>query len=158
MKNPISICENRDCMEAMAEFPDGYFELCICDPPYGIGASEGYGRSLRRNPVIKEKDWDNQIPDFEYFKEIFRVSKNQIIWGGNYFGLPATRCFLIWDKENAGRDFADCEMAWTNFDAVARIFKYRVANDFLQRIRPTQKPVALYKWLLTSLSLQAKSQ
>lgn len=115
-------------MEAMAEMPDKCYDLAIVDPPYGIGASKGYGRSLRNNPKIIEKSWDsNGIPDNKYFQELQRVSKNQIIWGGNYFSLPPTRCFLVWDKQNAGRDFADCEQAWTIFDKVARLFVYRVA-------------------------------
>jgi len=136
-----------DCMEYMAGFQDGYFDLAVVDPPYGIGASEGYGRSLRKNKRITEKNWDDSRPDALYFKELFRVSKNQIIWGGNYFGLPATRCYIVWDKQNAGRNFADCEMAWTSFDQVARIFVYRVANDFRERFHPTQKPIALYRWI-----------
>ena len=141
---------NCDCMDLMKEYPDKYFELAIVDPPYGIGASEGYSRSLRNNQRIKEKTWDNEgIPKPEYFNELFRVSTNQIIWGGNYFALHPTRCFIVWDKVNAGRDFADCEMAWTSFDMVARMFQYRIANDHKQRIHPTQKPVALYEWLLT---------
>ena len=140
---------NIDCMEAMKEMPDKAFDLAIVDPPYGIGASAGFARSLRNNPNITEKKWDMVgIPSNEYFLELKRVSVNQIIWGGNYFPLPPTRCFLIWDKQNAGRDFADCEQAWTNFDKVARIFIYRVANDYIERIHPTQKPVKLYEWLL----------
>lgn len=138
-----------DCMEVMTGIRDKRYELAIVDPPYGIGASEGYARSLRNNPNITPKVWDcSGIPPMEYFDNLFKVSKEQIIWGGNYFPLPTTRCFLIWDKQNAGRDFADCEMAWTSFDAVARIFQYRVSKDYKQRIHPTQKPIALYKWLL----------
>ena len=145
---PISEVFHGDCMAFMAGLPDKYFDLAVVDPPYGIGASEGYARSLRRNKKVKEKKWDSTVPKSAYFKELFRVSKNQIIFGGNYFPLPPTRCFLIWDKKNAGRDFADCEMAWTSFDKVARIFVKRVADDHLQRFHPTQKPVALYEWIL----------
>lgn len=148
MKQPISEVFNGDCMEYMAGLPDKFFDLVIADPPYGIGASEGYARSLRMNKKITEKKWDNSAPAPILFKTLKDKSKNQIIWGGNYFSLGATRCFLIWDKENAGRDFADCEFAWTSFDLVARIFKYRVATDHAERFHPTQKPVALYKWLL----------
>ena len=138
-----------DCMEAMAKMKDKAFELAIVDPPYGIGASAGFGRSLRNNPNIIEKAWDlTGVPPLFFFEELRRVSQNQIIWGGNYFPLPPTRCFLIWDKQNAGRDFADCEQAWTSFDKVARLFVYRVANDYRDRIHPTQKPVKLYEWLL----------
>lgn len=142
---------NEDCMAVMARYQDKHFDLACVDPPYGIGASVGFGRSQRESKtIIKKQDWDNQIPSMDYFNELSRVSKNQIIWGGNYFPLPPTRCFLIWDKLNAGRDFADCEQAWTSFDAVARIFEYRVANDHKQRIHPTQKPIKLYEWLLTN--------
>jgi site-specific DNA-methyltransferase (adenine-specific) len=139
---------NFDCMEGMKQIPDKYFELAIVDPPYGIGAAVGFGRSQRESKTIIRGSWDNQIPDKSYFDELFRVSVNQIIWGGNYFPLPPTRCFVVWDKLNAGRDFADCEMAWTSFDRVARIYQYRVANDSKWRFHPTQKPVYMYQYLL----------
>lgn len=144
---------NVDCMEYMAGLPDKAFDLAIVDPPYGIGASVGFGKSQRESTkIIKKKDWDNSIPTKEYFEQLIRVSENRIIWGGNYFPLPPTRCFLIWDKLNSGRDFADCEQAWSSFDAVARMFQYRVANDHKERIHPTQKPVKLYEWLLANYS------
>jgi site-specific DNA-methyltransferase (adenine-specific) len=96
----------------------------------------------------KGKDWDKSIPTVEYFNELTRISKNQIIWGGNYFPLPPTKCFLIWDKKNDGRDFAECEFAWSSFDSVARMYRMRPMNMDGGKIHPTQKPVALYKWLL----------
>jgi len=161
---------NADCLEVMKEIGDKEIDLVLTDPPYGGGSNEsdwdnkkrgrfggwfdkyhiqvertGGGYAKKYGKDIKHWDF---APDAACFDEIFRISKEQIIWGGNYFELPATRCFLIWDKQNAGRDFADCEQAWTSFDKVARIFVSRVANDFLHRIHPTQKPVKLYQWLL----------
>jgi site-specific DNA-methyltransferase (adenine-specific) len=149
-----------DCMDAMKDFPDKYFELCITDPPYGIGVNNSgwIKQGNQRNPH-KIKKWDNVIPDEKYFTELFRVSQNQIIWGGNYFDLKPTRCFLIWDKV-VRMDQADCELAWTSFINSARIFRYAKGNEsgfapMLDvkngvNIHPTQKPIALYKWLLTN--------
>jgi len=137
-----------DNMEFMKGIPDKYYELAIVDPPYGIDAGNMTGGAGKNKQWDKGKDWDKGIPKDEYFIELFRVSKNQIIWGGNYFPLPPTKCFLIWDKKNDGRDFAECEMAWTNFDMVARMYRMRPMNMDGGKIHPTQKPVALYKWLL----------
>jgi site-specific DNA-methyltransferase (adenine-specific) len=137
---------NEDNMELMARYPDNYFELAIVDPPYGIvinssGRLGHYGG--------KGKKWDSSIPNKEYFKELKRVSKNQIIWGGNYFYLEPTRCFLIWDKQQPENvSFASCEFAWTSFNESAKTFYKRPQNADIERIHPTQKPVALYKWLL----------
>jgi site-specific DNA-methyltransferase (adenine-specific) len=134
-----------DCMDGMAQFPDKYFELAIVDPPYGIGINSS-GRLGHYGG--RGKDWDNQPPDKAYFTELFRVSQNQIIWGGNYFAMPETRCFLIWDKRQPpGVSFASCEYAWTSFDQSAKTFYMRPQGD-PNRIHPTQKPIALYKWLL----------
>jgi site-specific DNA-methyltransferase (adenine-specific) len=150
-----------DCMDLMRRYPDGHFDLAIVDPPYGIG--EASGREASRNqskgraqtPVkYAIKTWDKAPPTMEYFAELRRVSRQQIIWGGNYFPLPPTSCWLVWDKDNSG-DFADCELAWASFKTAVRKFKYRW-NGMLQenmaekeiRIHPTQKPVALYRWLL----------
>ena len=137
-----------DCMEFMKGIPDKYYELAIVDPPYGIDAGNMTGGAGKNKQWDKGKDWDKEIPTDEYFIELCRVSKNQIIWGGNYFPLPPTKCFLIWDKKNDGRDFAECEMAWTSFDMVARMYRMRPMNMDGGKIHPTQKPVALYKWLL----------
>jgi site-specific DNA-methyltransferase (adenine-specific) len=136
---------NEDNMELMARYPDNYFDLAIVDPPYGIGI-ETSGTHFKKN---KAKGWDNETPTKEYFNELFRISKNQIIWGGNYFldKIGNCKCFIIWDKQIAeDMSFAMCEMAWTSFKNGAKIYK-TTANQ-LERIHPTQKPVALYKWIL----------
>ena len=143
-----SIAYNCDCMELMRDTPDKFYDLCICDPPYGIGAA----CMKRGNGAVqpdKSKKWDDKPPEQAYFTELFRVSKNQIIWGGNYFGLPPTRCVLVWDKGETmyGRSFSEIEMAWTSFDESARIFKLS-PND-AGRIHPTQKPVRIYEWQLS---------
>jgi site-specific DNA-methyltransferase (adenine-specific) len=147
---------NMDCMELMRSFPDKYFDLAIVDPPYGIGedGAKNHSRSnATKATLYTAKNWDNKIPSNEYFAELKRVSKNQIIWGGNYFGLPASSCWIVWDKDNSG-DFADCELAWTSFNTAVRKYKFRW-NGMLQgdmvnkehRIHPTQKPVKLYDWI-----------
>ena len=150
--SPTSLEMNRlylmDCMIGMAQIPDKYFELAIVDPPYGIGEDGGKCRtrkSKRTNGV--KKHWDNEKPSQNYFDEIQRVSKNQIVWGGNYFAnmLQPSRCWLYWEKLMGG-DFSDGELAWTSFDATLRQFTFCNKSD--GRIHPTQKPVALYKWLL----------
>lgn len=139
-----------DCMEGMKQFHDKFFELAIVDPPYGIKVGQMNMGSRQTVKPDKNKKWDDQIPKAEYFQELMRVSKNQIIWGGNYFHLPPTRGFIVWDKAESmyGRSFAECELAWTSFDVSARMYK-RSPNDS-ERIHPTQKPIALYKWLLTN--------
>ena len=149
---------NMDCLKAMKEMQDNEFDLAIVDPPYGIGVTKN-----KRLNNISDKDWDNEIPKKEYFEELKRVSKNQIIWGGNYFieHLSNTRCYLNWDKLNHSDTYADCEMAWTSFDKNAKIFKYMWDGNrygFIGaikgvgkksiRMHPTQKPIALYEWLL----------
>ena len=137
---------NEDNMELMARYPDNYFDLAIVDPPYGIDINSS-GRLGHYGG--KGKIWDNETPNENYFKELSRVSKNQIVWGGNYFDLPPTRCFLIWDKEQPqGVSFASCEYAWTSFDKSAKTFYKRPQNADEQRIHPTQKPIKLYEWLL----------
>ena len=152
---------NTDCVEFMKTFPDKYFNLSIVDPPYGINYSQLVGIKKEKHGFKKREsnDWDKEIPTEEYFKELFRVSRNQIIWGGNYYKLPPTRCYIIWDKVQR-IDQADCEFAWTSFDSSARIFSYARGNESgfapclngssknFANIHPTQKPIALYKWLL----------
>jgi site-specific DNA-methyltransferase (adenine-specific) len=138
---------NEDNMELMARYPDKYFDLAIVDPPYGLGKKiySGGTKGCKFQTLFGENKWDNETPKKEYFNELFRVSKNQIIWGGNYFDLPPTRTILCWDKLKGDNNFSMWEMAWTSFDEPAKIFRQSSMGD---RIHPTQKPVALYKWLL----------
>jgi site-specific DNA-methyltransferase (adenine-specific) len=131
-------------MELMRGYPDKHFSLCIADPPFGIGISSNPVRQAH-----KKKDWDKAIPTPELFAEMFRVSQNQIIWGGNYFDLPPTPCFVIWDKVQPEEfSMAMCEFAWTSFKSPAKIFKQRVVGADDVRIHPTQKSVRLYDFLL----------
>jgi site-specific DNA-methyltransferase (adenine-specific) len=136
---------NEDNMQLMARYPDKYFDLAICDPPYGIDRN---GMNMGNSVFNKDnKKWDSCVPSDKYFDELFRVSKNQIIWGGNYFILPPSQYFAIWDKGETmyGRDFAECEYAWVRSGGT-RI--YKKSPNQPTRIHPTQKPVALYKWTL----------
>lgn len=145
---PMNKIIHADCMDIMKNIPDKYFELAVVDPPYGIGDKFKGGNSGKMNfNEIVNKEWD-MPPDEKYFNELFRISKNQIVWGGNYFNLPPTRCFIIWDKL-ISEDFslAMCELAWTNFDKLAKIYKLSTPKTG-GKIHPTQKPVALYRWLL----------
>lgn len=153
---------NLDCMVGMKEFPDKYFDLAIVDPPYGLG--ENPYRSKTRTKLAKTtewgdfyKTWDDKCPEQDYFDELFRVSKNQIIWGANHMMhriMKPSPCWIVWDKDNTGC-FADAELAWTSFSTAVRIFRYRW-NGMIQenmknkeiRINPCQKPVALYEWTL----------
>ena len=140
---------NEDNMELMARYPDNYFELAIVDPPYGIGIS--------KNPIRQKhtkKQWDNNIPLQSYFEELFRVSKNQIIWGGNYFDLPPTQGFFIWDKKQP-HDFslAMCEYAWSSIQKPAKMWSLSIHKE-QNKIHPTQKPVELYKWILENNAKQ----
>jgi site-specific DNA-methyltransferase (adenine-specific) len=153
---------NEDNMILMARYPDDYFELSIVDPPYGIG----FGAFNRTNKAsdgtrikadkYKNSDWDNGIPTEEYFKELFRVSKNQIVWGGNYFNLPPNQNFIFWYKQNPVSNFSDGEYAWTSFKKPALCFDYRYYGNLegntsaSKKYHPTQKPVKLYEWTLTN--------
>jgi site-specific DNA-methyltransferase (adenine-specific) len=147
---------NEDNMELMARYEDNYFDLAIVDPPYGIDLANmnmGIGNtpkaSKAKNRKWKSKDWDSAIPSDEYFTELFRVSKNQIIWGGNYFNLGICNKFIIWDKEiPEGLSFSDCEYAWTSFSGANKIFRYSAYLNKSEKFHPTQKPPQLYKWLL----------
>ena len=136
----------------MKRYPDKYFQLAIVDPPYGIKASE-MTMGLGKKKWNKGKKWDENVPDKEYFNELFRVSINQIIWGGNYFDLPLKRGWIFWDKDiQEGLSFSDGELAWTSFDKVLKkIFipysGFRGADNG-GKIHPTQKPVKLYEKLL----------
>ena len=158
---------NTDCLYGMKDYPDKYFDLAIVNPPYGGVTQGGYmthnvgqriGTGLANQKGYYAGLWEQKRPTKEYFEELFRVSKNQIIWGGNYFtnDLPESQCWIIWDKQHPeGIKFADCELAWTSFNQATRIFRY-MWNGMLQgdmknkedRIHPTQKPIRLYTWIL----------
>ncbi len=143
---------NCDCMELLKQTPDNYYSLALVDPPYGINASEMTMGTGKNKKYSKGKKWDSETPSNEYFEELFRVSKNQIIWGGNYFNLPLIKGWIIWDKLlNKEVSFADGEMAWNSFDKVLKIIKHQYSG-FIgadnERIHPTQKPVKLYHKLL----------
>ena len=151
----ISETYNRDCVEAMKEYPDNHFDLAVVDPPYGIGVNKmtlGNGK----NKIYRgELDWDKEPPSEEYFKELKRVSKNQVIWGANHFieNIPNANssCWFFWDKGTGNNDFADGELAYTSFLTTVRKFKKSWvganAKDGHKRIHPTQKPIALYDWI-----------
>ena len=144
-----------DCMEYMKGVADKHFDLAICDPPYGIGESSRNVISRHHSQKkYKRSEWDSSPPPKEYFTELVRVSKNQIIWGANHFisNLPFdSSCWIFWDKDRYG-DFADGELAYTSFNSAVRKFFYTWdgfrKKDFEDRIHHTQKPIALYKWLL----------
>ena len=170
----------QNCVEGMKKYPDKYFDLAIVDPPYGINATNmqmgsapnrkeagqypgtstavklkgrlNSGAGKLKNRMLNKSliNWDNETPSKEYFEELFRVSKNQIIWGGNYFDLPPTRCFIIWNKNQPWDNFSQAEFAWTSFDRPAKLFTYsnRGGNNEETKIHPTQKPVYLYDYCL----------
>ena len=145
---------NEDNMQLMARYEDNYFDLAIVDPPYGIadnpsrhkGSGKLKNRFLNKN-ADKFAKWDKE-PNKEYFDELFRTSKNQIIWGGNYFDLPSTRGFVIWDKQQPFPNFSACEYAWLSFQVPSKIYVQAVTRTKENKIHPTQKPVKLYEWLL----------
>lgn len=153
---------NMDCMEGMKQYPDKYFDLAIVDPPYGID----FGKFNRTNKTAsgerykankyKNGDWDAGVPDSPYFIELKRVSKNQIIWGGNYYfdQLGNSKGLICWYKHQPVDNFSDCEYAWVSFDKPAKVFDYPYYGNLeghtkaTEKIHPTQKPVQLYKWIL----------
>lgn len=162
----MNIAYNMDCMEGMKQFPDKYFDLAVVDPMYGIG--ENGAKSGSRAKLAKKVDYkpvDDTPPTAEYFNELFRVSKNQIIWGANHFIAEFARnspCWLIWDKVNGNTTYADCELAWTSFSGNARKFQYMWAGmgqekqgrSHQYRIHPCEKPIALYRWIFQNYALQ----
>jgi len=174
MNEPVIIGKaklyNSDCMELLKKTPDKFYELAITDPPYGIDAAETFSGEQRKSgkgcalkTAFEKKDWDSQIPDAEYFNELKRVSKNQIIWGANYMTLflNPSMGWIVWDKDNGTTKFSDCELAYTSFESALRKFTYTwngmIQGDMKnkeQRIHPTQKPVKLYEWLLTNYAKQ----
>jgi site-specific DNA-methyltransferase (adenine-specific) len=149
-----------DCMELMAQYPDNYFDLAVVDPPYGINASEMTMGTGKNKNYSKGKKWDSETPLLKYFTELFRVSQNQIIWGGNYFTdkLPISKGWIYWDKMlNKEISFADGELAWTSFNKVLKTAKIQYSG-FLGadnvRIHPTQKPVKLYDWIFKNYATE----
>lgn len=165
---------NTDCLEIMLEMPDQSIDVIVTDPQYGLG--EWVGKNKNRGGPVKQRNgtylyakaqewgvqkWDYKRPDPVYFDELRRISKNQVIFGGNYFAdlLPPSSCWIVWDKDNSG-NFADCELAWTSFKTAARIFKYRwngmlqgnIGNKKLneKRVHPTQKPLPLMEWIIAN--------
>ena len=167
----ISEVHNIDCLDYMRTLPDKHFSLAIADPPYGISAvseepwkqtvtnprghklrnrlMQGAGKLKSRAIQRINSDFDFNPPTDEFFKELFRVSKNQIIWGGNYFYLPPSRCIVCWDKVQPWENFSQFELAWTSFDYPAAMFRHRNTGSTEQsHIHPTQKPVKLYAYLL----------
>lgn len=161
---PSSIVYNEDCISGLKRFPDKHFDLAIVDPPYGIEdrISKGGGSHTKSNAKFHQlysennKCWDIK-PTNEYWNELFRVSKNQIVWGGNYFGLPECRCFIVWDKVRFVANYSNLEYAWTSFDRHAKKFEYCNNAGFVlkqidKKIHPTQKPVALYDWTLQNFA------
>lgn len=158
---PLSAAYNMDCVAFMKQLPDNYFALACADPPYGYGNSEVFinggrfhrGRFNRYRQVGGEEididEWD-KAPSDEFFSELFRVSKNQIIWGANYFdGMPATRCFLVWRKQIPEQfSMAMCEYAWTSFQGNAKMFECsQLSKKDDKRFHPTAKPIELYAWI-----------
>jgi site-specific DNA-methyltransferase (adenine-specific) len=148
---------NEDNMLLMARYPDNYFDLAIVDPPYGLGkrlAHAGNGKNAQSKFTndFKIKNWDNETPKKEFFIELMRVSKNQIIWGGNYFELPPNRGFIIWDKMVFIPTMSRIEQAWNSIDCLPQLVK--INNNDCNRIHLTQKPVTLYKWLLDKYAKQ----
>jgi site-specific DNA-methyltransferase (adenine-specific) len=155
---------NMDCMEGMKQIPDNYFDLAIVDPPYGIGEDVDKIRDYnsksceswkgRKPKKYIKKQWDNCRPTIEYFRELQRVSKNQIIWGGNYFAdlLKPTGSWIVWDKQVVMPTFSDGELAWCSYKNSVKFARFLWAGyrkcEETKRFHPTQKPIALYKWLL----------
>ena len=143
-----------DCMDFMRQIPDNYFSLSVVDPPYGINASKGIGKYSLRKYGESNKNWDDKTPNKEYWNELFRVSKNQIVCGSNYFmeHLYSTKSFICWIKNNPAPTFAEAELIWTSFNVNGKVFDtgrqiiHQIQNDG-GSIHPTQKPVALYEWI-----------
>lgn len=173
----------QDCLEAMKKYEDKYFDLAIVDPPYGINATkmqmgthktrtkDGYpgvstavrlrgrlnsGGGKLKNRLLNKSDidWDNETPNEDYFNELFRVSKNQIIWGGNYFNLPPCRGFIIWNKNQIWENFSQAEFAWTSFDCPSKVFTFsnRGGTNEEKKIHPTQKPIELYNYCFSKFT------
>ena len=175
MRDKINKIHNIDCLEFMKQVPDNYFDLVLTDPPYGINIANKLGEqsgkqhknNLAKKQEYKQRDWDKKIPSVKIFEEIQRVSKNAIIFGGNYFAssLPNSSCWIVWDKDNGNSYFADSELAWTNFGTAVRNYKFRW-NGMLQqdmmnkekRYHPTQKPIELFKMILRDYAIKLEKK
>ena len=161
MQLQMNKIHNVDCLDFMRQVPDNYFDLVLTDPPYGIGAyANGTmgGGVLAKQSTYKKTTWDSNIPTLEVFQEICRVSKNQIVFGGNYFSelLPSSKSFLIWDKQQHLDNFSQCEYIWTSLNLLPKIFQTNKLEPYecniyntIKRIHPTQKPIRLYEWILS---------
>jgi len=162
--------KNQDCLEAMRQMTDNQFDLAIVDPPYGIGedgGTNGTRGKIAKSKVYVSKGWDKEPPSVEYFNELKRVSKNQIIWGANHFidRVPyGSSCWIVWNKDNGATDFADCELAYTSFKTAVRMFTWKWQGMLQQdmknkevRIHPTQKPVKLYEWILDNYAKEGQT-
>ena len=157
-----------DNIELMKHYPDKYFDLAVVDPPYGINIGteidrSGFKEGTSKNSMtkfeksMKDKSWDNETPNYEYFLELFRVIKNQIIWGGNYFleHLPNTRCMITWDKMTYVPTMSQVELAWTSFKKHSLLKK--INSNQLDRTHPTQKPVALLEYLIKTYTNEGET-
>ena len=156
---PQSLAFNTDCMEALRQMKDNEFDLAVVDPPYGVSIKGGFGRrkndfvAIKYNPKVT---WDDEPPSLEYFIELFRVSKNQIIWGGNYFTdkLYPSKSWLVWDKKYMTDQltFSMAELAWTSLNNPIKVF-YKTNNEaFSKKIHPTEKPIELYDWIFKNFA------
>jgi site-specific DNA-methyltransferase (adenine-specific) len=172
-----SIVFNQDCIEVMKRYPDKFFDLAVVDPPYGINAdvlqnktamsrikANGKTKSGRGWKLYKETSWDKERPSFEYWNELLRISKNQIVWGGNYFVdfLRPSMGWIVWDKGQRDFSLADAELAYTSFEKAIRIFEMSRAKSLAKnneeggRFHPTQKPVDLYDWIFFNYSKEGQ--
>lgn len=148
-RNMALLITNENNLDLMSRYPDGYFDLAIVDPEYGINVNMNMGRRKGEKQKHSNKNWDKKPADKNYFDELFRVSKNQIIWGGNCFNLPVSYGWIVWDKVMTGEvGFSECELAWTSFNKSVKKFTYRIQNAKEKRIHPTQKPTDLYRFCL----------
>tara|TARA_R110000823_G_scaffold314998_1_gene445255 strand:- start:3 stop:644 length:642 start_codon:yes stop_codon:yes gene_type:complete len=162
MDNMINKVFNEDCLETMKRMEDNSIDLVLTDPPYGINLAKmnmGIGNtpkaSKKENRKWEAKDWDNETPSQEIFDEIFRISKNQIIWGGNYFNLPPFKYYILWDKQiPKGLSFADCELAWTSYSKAPKMFRYSAYRNKSEKVHPTQKPPELFRHCLEVAKLE----
>lgn len=148
LSSPFLDIRRGDCMDLMRETPDNHFDLAIVDPPYGIGQDVCHTGTKR----LKGPMWDKETPPQEYWNELLRVSRNQVVWGGNYFEMPPRRGWIVWDKRPMPPSYATCELAWTSFDRNAATWSGKTGNEVsvADRIHPTQKPVKLYNWILAN--------